>query len=769
MAIRASQGYPGRQATAFAAEYSTQRSLCELSRRAACRLYRKMLALNFGSTCSTGFFPTLAFGETKLKHPIISSVRRTPVLRGVLATLTFLWAPFVAMTISANAELESATGTENWPAYGRDFAEDRFSPLTQISDATVGRLGLAWSFDLTPFNHVASQPLAVDGIVYFTVGLAVVYAVDAQSGKLIWHYDPQVAKYAGTKMRTAPGSRGVAYWNGKVYVGTLDGRLIALNANSGKVVWATLTTQPNDDRFITGAPRVFKGKIIIGHGGGDVGVTRGYVTTYDAETGRQLWRFYTVPGNPAEGFEQPILSEAAKTWTGQWWKYGGGGAVWNAITYDQEFNRVYIGTGNGLPWNRKLRSPQGGDNLFTSSIVALDADSGEYIWHYQVNPGESWDYDAAMDMVLATVSIGGQLRKVLMQAPKNGFFYVIDRTNGKLISAEKIAKVTWADRIDSATGRPVEASNAHYENGEALVWPGPVGVHGIAPMSFSPTTGLVYIPTTELPGRYNDQGMNPDNWIGKPHVANRGLNVADGDLPARESASTLLAWNPALQHRVWSVATPGAIAGGTVATAGNLVFQGLPNGQFVAYAADSGKVLWSYDTGNGISAAPVTFSVNGTQYVSVLSGLSGGAAALGSTSAQFGWQARTTARRLLTFALDAHAPLPQSPRRTKVVPIDDPDFLIDAEKVRAGTVVFIANCAPCHGPTAVAGGFAPDLRASAIPLDSRAFSEVVHGGALRERGMPQFPELSKSELDALRHYVRSKARESLATSAKSAN
>jgi len=691
------------------------------------------------------------------------------MLLGVLGTFIFICTPTAATTSSARAKSDSATGIENWPAYGRDFTEDRFSPLTQISDATVGRLGLAWSFDVSQFNHTASQPLAVDGIIYFTVGLAVVHAVDARSGKLIWKYDPQVGKDAGPKMRTAPGARGVAYWNGKVYVGTLDGRLIALNANSGKVVWTALTTQSNDDRFITGAPRVFKGKIIIGHGGGDVGVTRGYVTTYDAETGKQLWRFYTVPGNPAEGFEQPILREAAKTWTGQWWKYGGGGTVWNAITYDPEFNRVYIGTGNGLPWNRKLRSPQGGDNLFVSSIIALNADTGEYIWHYQVNPGESWDYDATMDMVLATVSIGGKVRKVLMQAPKNGFFYVIDRTNGKLISAEKIGKVTWASRIDKATGRPVEASNAHYQSGEALVWPGPVGAHGIAPMSFSPTTGLVYIPTTELPGRYNDQGINPDNWISTPHVMNRRIHATDGDLPAIKSASTLLAWNPALQHRVWSVPTPGALTGGTLVTAGNLVFQGLPNGQFVAYAADSGKVVWTYDTGNGISGAPVTFSVNGTQYVSVLTGLSGGAAALGSTSAQFGWQARTTPRRLLTFALDAHAPLPQSAPPAKVVPIDDPGFLIDPEKVRAGTVLFMAaSCSLCHGPTAVAGGFAPDLRASAIPLDSLAFSKVVHGGALRDRGMPQFPELSESELDALRHYVRSKARESLATNAKSA-
>lgn len=659
-----------------------------------------------------------------------------------------------------NASLSNEKDGTDWPSYGRVFSEDRYSPLAQINADSVKRLGLAWSLDLPGFNTVSSQPLAIDGVIYFAIGLAVVHAVDAKTGMLLWRYDPEVAKVAGTKMRISWGSRGLAFWNHKLYVATLDGRLIALDARSGMPIWSVLTVNPNDDRYITGAPRAFNGKVIIGHGGGDLGITRGYVTTYDAETGKRLWRFYTVPGNPADGFENRAMEMAAKTWNGEWWKFGGGATVWNAMTYDTDFNRVYIATGNGLPWNRKIRSPGGGDNLFVSSIVALDADTGEYVWHYQLNPGDAWDYDADMDMVLATIQINGKTRKVLMQAPKNGFFYVIDRQTGKLISAEKIGKATWADHIDLATGRPVEAPNIHYESGETQIWPSSAGVHNTSAMSYSPKTELVYIPTMALPGYYNDKGINPTEYVAEPHVPNLGVNVINADPPVGIGSSALIAWNPAKQQAAWKFETPGFWNGGTIVTAGNLVFQGQPDGKLVAHAADSGEVLWAFDAHNGIVASPVTYAVAGKQYVSVLVGLGGAPAMFGSLSAQFGWQAGVNPRRMLTFVLDGETALPPTPPPQKAVPLDDPKVVLDAGKVKRGIELFL-NCLTCHGSGAVSGGAAPDLRAAPNTMNAAQFERIVREGALVSLGMPRFQELTDDDLEALRQYIRARARESL--------
>jgi quinohemoprotein ethanol dehydrogenase len=654
----------------------------------------------------------------------------------------------------------------DWPSYGRGFSENRFSPLRQINVGSIDRLRLAWSLDLPDINSVASQPLEVDGTLYFAVGRAVVHAVNASSGKLLWRYDPEVAKHANHKTRWSFGSRGLAFWKKKVYVGTEDGRLICLDAKTGALLWSRMTVEAGDDRFITGAPRVFGGKVIIGHAGGDVGITRGYVTTYDAETGRQLWRFYTVPGNPANGFENAAMERAARTWADGWWKLGGGGAVWNAITYDAELNRFYIGTGNGLPWNRKIRSPGGGDNLFLSSIVALDAGTGAYLWHYQLNPGDSWDYDATMDMILTDLSITGRSYKVLMQAPKNGFFYVIDRSSGKLLSAERFTKVTWAERIDVKTGRPVELDGSRYETGESLVYPGVEGGHTLAAMSYSPKAGLVYIPTIESPGLFDDAGLNPAGWVSKAHTFNFGIRSVNADGPADSCSSALLAWNPVAQKAAWQIRTPGCRNGGTIATAGDLVFQGHPNGEFSAYTTVGGRKVWSFNAGNGIVSGPITYAVKGRQYVSVLTGMGGGAGAAGSVSAQFGWQARVHPRRLLTFTLNGKGVLPAAPLPAQAVPIDDPQFVVDAGRAQRGNELFGVDCMTCHGPGAVAGGTAPDLRASAVAIEPAAFGQVVQQGVLQSRGMPAFPELTADDLESIRHYLRQRARESLTDSTK---
>ncbi|TWO81872.1 PQQ-dependent dehydrogenase, methanol/ethanol family [Denitratisoma oestradiolicum] len=674
-----------------------------------------------------------------------------------------LIASLVQATEVDNTLLTRDPGGAHWAGYSRSFDEQRYSPLTQINASNVKRLGLAWTLELNNIGNVSTAPLAVDGVIYFAAGLSVVHAVDARTGKLLWRHDPDVAKVAGEKLREAWGIRGLAFWKGKVYAGTQDGRLIALDASNGRLLWSVMTVGKDDQRYITGAPRVFNGKVIIGHGGADFGPVRGYVTAYDAETGKQRWRFHTVPGNPADGFENKAMEMAAQTWTGEWWKHGGGGTVWNAMTYDPEFNRIYLGTGNGAPWNQKIRSPDGGDNLFLCSVVALDADTGEYVWHYQTNPGETWDYNSAMDMVLADLTIEGKPRKVMLHAPKNGFFYVIDRKTGKLISAEKIVKVTWAERIDLATGRPVETPNARYQNGETTIWPSGMGAHNWPPMSFNPDTGLVYIPVRELPGYYNDKGIDFKNWRHEsgPHFSTGVNPINNIDPPPDAGTSALLAWDPVQQREVWRMPTPGIFNGGTLTSAGGLVFQGDAAGRFTAHDARNGKVLWSFNLGVGTIAPPITYTAGGKQYVSVLAGWTGLIQALGSLTAQHGWVGREHPRRLLTFALDGKAKLPRSAPPKRPVPLDDPGLALDDTKITQGREIYSDRCVTCHGPAAVAGGYAPDLRASPVALALDALDGVVRQGALLQRGMPQFSEISRGELDALRHYLRARAREDL--------
>ncbi|MCW1384891.1 PQQ-dependent dehydrogenase, methanol/ethanol family [Novosphingobium sp. KCTC 2891] len=654
------------------------------------------------------------------------------------------------------AILKDGSDGANWAGYGRTFGEQHYSPLDQVNARNLGDLGLSWSIDLPPGNAV-TQPLEVDGVLYFTTGYSVVHAVDAVTGGELWTYDPHAPEAAGERLRRSWGSRGLGYWDGRIYTGTVDGRLIALDARTGTVAWSSQTLEDGDLRYITAAPRIFDGKVIVGHGGADSSDARGYVTAYDARTGEQVWRFFTVPGDPAKGFENAAMAMAAKTWSGEWWKFGGGGTVWNALSYDPETRTVFIGTGNGAPWNRKVRSQGKGDNLFLASILALDVNTGRYKWHYQVNPGETWDYNAAMDMHLANLRIGGKVRKVLVTAPKNGFLYVIDRTNGKFISAEKIAKVTWATRIDPKTGRPVEVAGARYENGQSFeLWPSNSGAHSHMPSAFSPQTGLVYVPVAEAGLVFTDAGLDLANWKRTPHAAyDVGAYPAFGPstkLP--DPTSFLVAWNPATQKLAWKVETPKKWNGGLMATAGNLVFQGQADGQFNAYDARTGKRLWSFAAQAPVLAAPISYMVGGRQYITVLAGpgTSAGvdASAIATTS-----DYRTTQRRVLTFAIGGTATLPR-PEPADTTPLDDPDYREDTASATRGARLF-GQCFSCHGIGADAGGgVAPDLRRSPIPLSSEAFAAVVHEGALVSQGMPIFPEFSARDMDDLRQYLRSR-------------
>jgi quinohemoprotein ethanol dehydrogenase len=636
---------------------------------------------------------------------------------------------------AANGGLDVAA--TDWTGFGRTPGSQHYSPLDDINQGNVGKLGLAWFHDLDAGNSV-SAPVAAGGVLYTATGYSVVTALDAVTGDELWRYDPAVAQVAGHKLRQGWGIRGLAYENARLFVGTQDGRLIAVDAKTGKPVWSVMTIGKDDQRFISGPPRAFNGKVLIGHGGGDIGATRGYVTCYEAATGKQLWRFYTVPGDPAASGQSAAEKMAASTWSGDSWKSGGGAVVWHAMSYDPEFDRFYIGTGNAQPWNRQ----GSGDNLFSASIVALDAETGKYVWHYQVNPGEQWDYDASMDMQLATLTIDGQPRKVLMQAPKNGFFYVVDRSNGKLISAEPFAKVTWASKIDRVTGRPVEVPGARFHGGKPFeMWPGTTGAHNWLPMAFSPKTGLVYIPTSDKPTIFDDKASD-----------------YSPNLPGANK-SFLQAWDPVRGKAAWRVDTAGMWGGGVIATGGNLVFQGQIDHRFVAYSATDGAPLWSFDTHAPTLAPPITFKLKGVQYVTVLTGYGVSAGVFGNAVEAYNLDYRSMPRRVLTFAIDGKTLLPSAPEAPRMSAPLDPDYKPDQARWTKGMINFAINCSNCHGMQAIAGGAAPDLRGSAVPRTRAGFDSIVREGALLSRGMPRFEELTADQVEDIRFYLRARAQD----------
>jgi len=638
----------------------------------------------------------------------------------------------------------------DWPHYGGQYDEAGYANLDEINRGNVSRLGLAWSLDLPGEQTLEATPLAVGGVLYFTGAQADVYAVSIATGQLLWKFEPKVYEYNPAKMHYIfPLNRGVAYADGRVFVGATDGRLIALDAKTGSQLWATDTVERTDMRTITGAPRVFNGKVIIGQGGGDPGM-RGYVTAYDQKTGKQAWRFYVAPGSPEENRGDPVMEMIARTWTGEWWKTGTGGTPWHGITFDPELNRIYVGTGNSGPYDPAKRSPGGGDNLFLTSIVALDADTGKYVWHYQMNPREAWDYKATAGMITATLQIGGKPRKVLMQAPTNGFFYVLDRETGKLISAEKYGKATWAERIDLKTGRPVEAANIRYDNGPVVMYPWMAGAHNWQAMSYSPQSGLVYIPYMQQAMRYEKApgtftGMMPSFVdTGDPH----------------DGKGALVAWDPVAQKQRWIRWHKWMWNGGALSTAGGLVFQGDAEGWLTGYDADTGQQLWRFFAGLGVIAPPISYQWQGRQYVSVLVGWSGPA---GGAAFPTGWKFNAQPRRLLTFRLDAKGTLPPTaPYDDSLNPLDDPSYKLDPGKVATGAQLYGMNCLNCHGTDLIsAGSPAPDLRESAIVLDADAFRQVVKEGALLSKGMPRWPGLTDDQLDAIRAYVRAGARKEL--------
>jgi len=654
----------------------------------------------------------------------------------------------------------------NWMSHGRTYSEQRFSPLKQINDQNVGRLGLTWYVDLDVRRGQEATPIVVDGVMYFTTAWSKVFAVKAATGEKLWSYDPKVPPEWAVNACCDVVNRGVAVWRGKVFVGSLDGRLAALDAATGKVVWETLTIDREFRYTITGAPRVVKGKVLIGNGGAEMGV-RGYISAYDAEAGKLAWRFYTVPGDPAKPFEAPILEKAVKTWTGTWWKLGGGGTVWESMAYDPDLDLLYFGTGNGTFWDRSARSPNGGDNLLTSSVVAIKPDTGEYVWHYQETPGDTWDFDSAEQIVLADLTIGGARRKVLLHAPKNGFFYVLDRATGEVISARPYTEVTWADGIDLKTGRPIERAGVRYKKGDkgVAMAPGPLGGHSWHAMSYSPMTGLVYLPVQDAGFFYKSD----EHFQEKELAMNTATDFVAAGLPQQPEVKRnilnsikghLSAWDPVEQKEVWRVERTSPVNGGVLSTAGNLVFEGTAQGNLEAYRAATGEKLWSADAQSGVVAAPVTYTVSGEQFVAVVVGWGGvfplatGEIALKSGRAQ-------NVSRVLAFKLDGEQSLPPLPPAAQPL-LKPPRPTASTAVVRRGEELYQRYCSGCHGDVGVSGGVLPDLRYSEA-LENARWEEVILGGSLKSFGMVSFSkELSKPDAEAIRAYLIFRANQSAA-------
>jgi quinohemoprotein ethanol dehydrogenase len=667
-----------------------------------------------------------------------------------------------AAAVDARRLAAADTEPGNWMSPGRDYAEQHFTPLKAIDAANAKQLGLAWFYDIdTAHRGQESTPLVVDGVMYLTSAWSKVIALDAKTGAPLWIHDPRVPGKAAINACCDVVNRGAAAWKGRIYSGTLDGRLIALDAATGKLVWEVMTVPQGGRYTITGAPRVVKGMVLIGNGGAENGI-RGYVTAYDADSGKQVWRFYTVPGDPSKPYENPALEKAAKTWKGEWWTLGGGGPVWDAIVYDPTLDLIYIGVGNGAPWNR---GKIGGDALYLSSIVALKADTGEYVWHYQTTPHDEWDFDSCSPLVLAELPIGGMQRAVIMQAPKNGFFYVLDRATGELLAADPFTTTTWAKSVNKKTGRPVVEKGANYgETGKPFVsMPGPGGGHSWQAMSFSPQTHLVYFPVTDLAFPFVPEANAAHHDL----AWNTGVDFNAGSLPQVPKIKAqilgslkghLVAWDPIANKEAWRAELGHPWNGGVVSTAGNLVFQGTAMGEFVAYRADTGERVWSAETQAGVLAAPISYEVDGEQYVAVEVGW-GGAFGLAAGELALKSHLASNLPRMLVYKLGGNATLPALAVAAQPE-LNPPPETASSATVIAGKKLYHTFCSTCHGDSATGSGVLPDLRYSPVINDAKAMDVIVRQGALQSSGMISFKdEVSAQDLEAIRAYVIHRANE----------
>jgi quinohemoprotein ethanol dehydrogenase len=659
------------------------------------------------------------------------------------------------LPIAAAAPREVVPPDEDWPMHGRNSHEDRFSPLSEINRDSVSRLGLAWSYATGSDRGLEATPLIIDGVLFATSSWSIVFALDAKTGRELWRHDPQVPRWKARHACCGVVNRGVAHLNGRIYSGTIDGRLIALDAKTGGLIWSVQTADPGQPYTITGAPRVVKNRIMIGNGGAEFGV-RGYFSAYDADTGKLAWRFYTVPASKDGPHEHPELAIAAKTWSkDSLWESGLGGTVWDSMAFDPELDLLYVGTGNSSVYDREKRSPGGGDNLYLASILALRPDTGELVWYYQTTPGEHWDYTSTQHMILTDLEWKGTRRKVLLQAPKNGFFYVLDRITGELLSAEKFVHTSWASHVDLETGRPAERAEAHWSKHDAFVSPSPPGAHNWHPMSFHPGTGLVYIPASESAYAY----LPNASFRFRPGLWNTGEDLtrlheliedySDGRfLPC--GLTRLIAWDPIREEKAWEVLHDSGVPGGTLATAGGLVFQGIGQGRFAAFDAATGDRLWSSDVGIDVMAAPVSYRVDGEQYIAVLAGVGG---SQGNHQSKFD---HDNAGRVLSFKLDGSAPMPAVKLRPKRK-VSHPRLDVPPETINRGRQVYAEVCFSCHGMGLESSGVYPDLRTASAETHQQ-WDAIVRGGIRTDKGMPSFADaVSAEDAKAIQAYVLDRA------------
>jgi quinohemoprotein ethanol dehydrogenase len=613
-----------------------------------------------------------------------------------------------------------------WFTTGRDFGKSHYSSLTQINRQTVSRLGFAWQYDTNTTRGLEATPIVIDGVMYATGTVGQVYALNAGTGASIWTFEPHNDMRVNQRSCCDEVNRGVAVWKGKVYVASFDGHLYALDARSGAVIWSADTIVDKKRGYTsTGAPEVAGHIVVIGNSGAEYDA-RGYVSAYDLDTGKLAWRFYTVPGDPSKPYENPELKVAAKTWDPKSaWNMGGGGTVWDAMNYDPELNLLYFGTGNGTFFDQSKRSPSGGDNLFIASIIAVNPDTGRMVWYYQQAPGDQWDYDVVQPIILTDLKIGGRVRKVLMQASKPGFFYILDRKTGQVLSADPYVPVTWASHVDLKTGRPVLADDARdYRNsfnGKRYISPSPMGGHNWNPMSWDPQTGLVYIPAIE--------NAQTGVFAGKTFL--RAFNPLTGKI----------AWNVS-PSEWWDHA-------GVLSTAGGLVFQGTGAGHFCVYDAETGAKLKDFDVGSTIIAAPMTYSIGGIQYVAVMAAWGGGGWSFAHPQAAFAQ--RGNEGRILVFKLDGVA-VPIPPLLPQIGPIPQPPAQTgSANTIAHGKALFGSHCGSCH--INQPGSLAPDLRRM-TPETHAAFNRIVLDGILENAGMPPWDDvLSPADAAAIHDYL----------------
>ena len=645
----------------------------------------------------------------------------------------------------------------DWLTHGLNPYEDRYSRLDQINQGNIKQLGLAWATKIGLTQGIEATPIVADGIMYFTGMWSIVYAVDCRDGSILWAWDPGVDRAVnGGKPCCGVVNRGVALYKGRIYVGVIDGRLVSLDARTGKPVWEVVTVDQSKHYTITGAPRVVDGKVIIGNGGAEFGV-RGFFSAFDWKTGKRLWRTYTVPGNPADGFENPDMEKAAKTWHGEWWTNGGGGTCWDAFAYDPELRILYVGTGNGGPWPRETRTANKGDNLYLCAILAVNPENGRILWHYQTTPGDNWDYTSVQQMILADIEWKGRPRKVIMQAPKNGFFYVLDRKTGELLAADAYSDVNWAERVDLKTGRPVETARSDYSKEAKKIKPGPFGAHNWHAMSYDPERGLVFIPAIELDFTYKVRESSKalpsffdvdQDWI-----------LEQPEVDEEKRLGRLVAWDIKARKPRWEMWRLGPYNGGTLSTAGDLLFQGNAEGFFEAYDPDTGGRLWSYFTGLAIISPPVTYTLDGQQVVSVIAGWGG---AYGKNNPPAGKSADYLQEAaIFTFRLGGKAEPPElipNPRTKLTGP--DLDFVVDMEAVERGRKHYKNNCGFCHGPVDGPAGTIPDLGTSPAEIH-KLWQQIVGDGLFAAaKGMPAFGSVfTKEQIADIQHYVIQTSRE----------